>query len=409
MHSYEDLAHRFLARPHGARDAAAAHAAYRKLLAGLSDAPSTGLPLQDDDPRVPRTNLAAYDYLGLSRFAEIRSAAHAAVDRWGTGTGGSPVTCGTLEVHEALSEDLARHTGQEAAVLFSSGYAANVGVVSMLARPGDLVVMDQYAHASAVDGARMSGARIMRFRHNDPDHLARRLGSWTGSGQRLVYVEGIYSMEGDTAPLAAVSRIAGEHDALLMVDEAHSEFLVGFSGGGACTAAGVVPDVHMGTLSKTLNCQGGFVSGAAWLMDWISGVSRSRMFSGSLSPVLASAARAAIRVAVGRPELREDLARNSAFLRRRLAHLRVPVTGDSQIVPVHIGDSTACALVSARLAKRGIDVFPVAYPAVPEGRARLRLSVTAAHTVPELERAALAIAQAIDEVLRAPAGLHVGG
>ncbi|WP_165953794.1 aminotransferase class I/II-fold pyridoxal phosphate-dependent enzyme [Streptomyces sp. 8K308] len=377
----------FAHRPKRINDAVDAFSSYSRDL---------NFPLQrvvDLDAKV--INLASYDYLGLHGNPGIAEAVREAVGRLGTGSGGSSRAIGHHAVHQTLSERLASAVGHEHVTLFSSGYAANVGILSQLMRPGDVVFLDRLAHASAIDGAKLSGARVATFPHNDPVALDRRLTRLTCDGERLVYVEGFYSMDGDRAPLAEIAAVCQKHGALLLVDEAHSEFLVGPRHRGSCDDAGIVPDIYMGTLSKTLNAQGGFIAAGRELGEWIETTTRARIFSGNLSPLMASAALAALDVVAAEPSRRDRLWANTRAFRDALAERGVPAYGDTQIVAIPVPDEH-CYDISAQLLRDDIWVGPAVYPVVPVGKARLRLSITAALDPGQLLQAADRIAHAME-------------
>jgi 8-amino-7-oxononanoate synthase len=343
-------------------------------------------------------NLASYNYLGLSYRPEVRAAAIDAIQKYGLGASGSPITSGTFDIHEELADELARFKGREACLLFPSGYSANVGFISGLMRSGDVIFLDQYAHASLVDGAILAKSKAVFFRHNSARDLERKLAQ--EHGKKLVVVEGVYSMDGDVCALPEILDVATRHRARLLIDEAHSSFLFGPNGRGIAEHFGVDRDVdfHVGTFSKSLGGQGGFVAGSKALIDYISAFGRAIFFSCNLAPVLAAGLLAALRLAAAEPELRTRLWDNVAFLHRRLAEEGID-TGKSttKIIPVMINGDARVFAVAEKLQERGLFLNPARYPAVPKHRSRLRISVSAAHTPEELETAVQTIAGVLRE------------
>jgi glycine C-acetyltransferase len=366
----------------------------------VGSAPTTHVRLKDGKTGRWKDllNLASYNYLGLSYRPEVKAAAAAAIDKYGLGASGSPITSGTFDIHEELAEELARFKDKEACLLFPSGYSANVGFISALMRSGDVIFLDQYAHASLVDGAILAKSKAVFFRHNNPGDLERKLAK--EQGKKLVVVEGVYSMDGDLCALPEVVEVVKRHRARILLDEAHSTFLFGPNGRGVAEHFGLDHEVdfHLGTFSKSLGGQGGFVAGTKALIDYVNAFGRSRFFSCHLAPVLAAGLLAALRIAAAEPQLRARLWNNVAFLRRRFAEEEID-TGQStsQIVPVMINDDATVFAVAAKLQDRGLFLNPISYPAVPKHRSRLRLSVSAAHTEEDLETAVQTIAGVLRE------------
>jgi 8-amino-7-oxononanoate synthase len=309
------------------------------------------------------------DYLGFAARAWPPAA---------SGAGASRLIAGERPEHGALERTLQRWLGVEAALVFSSGYAANVGTMAALARPGDLIVSDALNHASIVDGARLSRARIAVVPHNDvaavADTLARRT-----EERAWVVVESYYSMDADGPDLAALRGACDDHGAALYVDEAHALGLFGPDGRGRAAEAGVTPDIIVGTLGKAFGSQGAFVAGRQVLRDWLWNRARSFVFSTGLSPAAAEAGRQAIEESLARPELRARVLSQAARLRAALTELGLDVRGFGHVVPIVIGSSEAARASSIALAERGLVAPPIRPPTVPVGAARLRLAVTAHH------------------------------
>jgi glycine C-acetyltransferase len=351
-------------------------------------------------------SFASYNYLGLATRPEVKAAAVSAIERYGLGAGASPILAGTFDVHDALMEELAAFKGQEAALLFPSGYAANVGVLSALLGPSDVVLLDQFSHASLVDGATLSRAKVVFFRHDDAGDLERKLRLC--SGRCLVVVEGVYSMDGDVCALPELVEVSRRHGARILLDEAHSSFLFGAHGRGVAEHFGLEREVdfHVGTLSKTLGGVGGFVCGPRALVTFLNVFARSRFFSTHLPPAIAAGLRASLEIVRREPDLRARLWRNVAHLKSRLRDESLDFGASaSQIVPLMVGDEAAAFRVAERVRRMGIYVHPVVFPAVTRHRARLRLNVSAEHTEAQLDRAARVIAQAME----AEGLLRVGG
>lgn len=342
-------------------------------------------------------NLASYNYLGLSYRREVIDAACAALRAYGTGAAGSPVQSGQLALHEELSAAIAEFKGTEACLLYSSGYAANVGIISGLMRAGDLIVTDRLAHASLIDGIALSKADVRYFRHNDADDLAAKLGDFPG--RKLVVIEGVYSMDGDLADLPAIVEVAKRTGARIMLDEAHSAFVFGEHGRGVAEHFGLEDaiDIHMGTLSKSLGGQGGYVAGSRGLIRYLRSFGRAYLFSCALAPAVVGGLIRACAIAREEPDLRARLRSNTTLMQGALRQRGVDIgPSASQIIPVMVRDDRRVFRVAEELLDRGVYVNPVRYPAVGKGKSRLRVSVTAAHAPADLLRAAEVIADVLE-------------
>ncbi len=366
----------------------------------LGSAPSTRVRVRDGHTGEWREllNLASYNYLGISYRPEVKKAAMEAVERYGLGASGSPILSGSFDVHEEFARELARFKDKEAAIVFPTGYSANVGFISALMRSGDTVFLDQYSHASIVDGAILAKSKTIFFRHNNPLDLERKIANV--KGKKLVVVEGVYSMDGDVCALPEVLEVAKRHGARMLIDEAHSTFLFGPNGRGVAEHFGLDKEVdfHLGTFSKSLGGQGGFVAGTQELIEYVNAFARSRFFSCNLSPVLTAGLLAALRIAAGEPQLRAKLWSNVAFLRRRFAEEGVDIgKSSSQVMPVMVNNDAKVFAVAEKIQQRGLFLNPVTYPAVPKHKSRLRISVSAAHTEEDLETAAQTIAGVLRE------------
>lgn len=342
-------------------------------------------------------NLASYNYLGLSYRPEVIEAACDAIRRFGTGSSGSPVLSGTTELHDELSRTVARFKNQEECLLFPSGYSANVGIIAGLMRSGDLVVTDQFAHASIVDGIILSKAQVRYFRHNNAGDLERKLKNFPG--RKLVIVEGVYSMDGDLANLPEIVDVSKRYDARIMIDEAHSAFLFGPNGRGVAEHFGLDNeiDIHFGTFSKTLGGQGGYLAGSRRLIRYLRGFGRSYVFSCALAPGVVGGLIKACQIAGDEPQLRERLWHNTAYFQELLRARGVDIGNSrSQVIPLMIRDDDRVFKVAEDMIHNGVYLNPVRYPAVGKHRSRLRISVTASHTLAELQEAADIIARVLD-------------
>lgn len=334
-------------------------------------------------------NLASYNYLGLSYRPEVIEASIAATRRYGTGASGSPILSGTIELHEELASRLAEFKRKEAALLFPSGYAANLGVIAGLMRSGDLVVTDQYAHASIVDGIILSKADVRYFRHNSFADLERKLRDF--KGKKLVIVEGVYSMDGDLARLPEIVEVSKRYGARVMIDEAHSTFLFGPNGRGVAEHFGLEDevDIHFGTFSKTLGGIGGFVAGSRALITYLKGFARSRVFSCALPPGVAAGLLKALEIVRSEPQLRTRLWENVAYMQDLLRREGVDIgDSESQVIPIMVRDDDRIFQIAENLIHEGVYLNPVRYPAVGKHRSRFRISVTAGHSKEELSEAA---------------------
>ncbi len=368
-------------------------------------------------PRVERDgrtllNLSGNNYLGLADDPRVVAAAKAALDRHGVGAGASRLISGSLPPHADLEADLARFKGEEAALVFPTGYAANLGALAALAGPRDVVCSDALNHASLIDGGRLSGATVRRYRHRDVGHLRELLGASRGDGRRLVVTDGVFSMDGDLAPLPALAEVAAEHGAILVVDDAHGTAVLGPEGRGTAAALGVEDGVHVhvGTLSKALGGQGGFVAGRRDLVDILVNAARTFVFTTGLAPALAAAAREALAISVTEGDRRERLAANARALRAALRRAGFAVLPEADeepvtpIVPVLVGEAARAVALADRLRGLGVLVPAIRPPTVPKGTSRLRASVMATHTADDVAEAAAAFARAGADLGLVPGG-----
>ncbi len=327
-------------------------------------------------------DFSSNDYLGLSTHPAVVAAAREAVERHGVGAGASRLMSGDLAIHHALEEEVASFKGTGAALVFNSGYQANTGIVPALLGRHDAVFADQLCHASQLDGALLSRAKLLRFRHNDPEHLERLLERHRGAFRRaLVMTESVFSMDGDRAPLSVLLAACRRHGCLFLVDEAHATGVFGPQGRGCVEAEGLGGEVDlvMGTFSKALGAFGAYLAASRDLVDFLVNSARSFIYSTALPAPVIAAALAGLRLCAAGQTRGEELLRRSAAFRAALAANGWAAGGGSQIVPVAVGDSARAVALSQMLAERGYLALPVRPPTVPEGSARLRFSLTVAH------------------------------
>jgi len=334
--------------------------------------------------------LGSNNYLGLTTDPRVKKAARHALERYGTGVTGSRLLNGTLSLHRELEELLATWVGLPKALVFTTGYNANVGLVSALVQAEDAIFCDSAVHASLVDGARMAEGMLRAFQHNKPNSLRRGLRSWRSqpaSGGVLVAVDGIYSMEGDWARLGDIRSVCDDYGAKLLVDEAHALGVVGPAGAGTAAATGVRPDLLMATFSKALASCGGFVAGPVDVIDYLRVFCRPMLFTASNVPAALGAALAAAKIAQEEDWRREAVTALVARLRGGLQDLGFDVGGDpaSPIVPVHVGDVLSAGILWRALLDRGVYTNCAMPPAVQ--RPMLRTSVMATHTEAHIDRA----------------------
>jgi 8-amino-7-oxononanoate synthase len=353
-------------------------------------------------------DFASNDYLGLAHDPRLAAAAIQAIREHGVGAAASRLIVGTNPEHQALERELAAFFDVERALTFSSGYAANVGVIAALVGRGDAIFSDALNHASLIDGARASRATILVYAHADVSALERLLAVHRRAHRRaLVVTDGIFSMDGDTAPLAGLVDLAHRYDAWTYVDDAHAVGVSGPGGRGTIAARGLGGeiDVTVGTLGKAFGAAGAFVLGSPTLHDYLLNRARSFVFSTAPMPAQAAAAREALRIARTEPERRGRLAENARTLRAALASRGVACTGDaaSHVVPIVIGSAERTVAIGAALVERGFIVGAVRPPTVPPGTSRLRITVSAAHTGDQLAGLTQAVAELLAQHPAEPA------
>ncbi|WP_162472596.1 8-amino-7-oxononanoate synthase [Thermoanaerobacter kivui] len=331
------------------------------------------------------------NYLGMSHHPRVKAATLEAVERWGTGSGGSRLTTGNFVLHRQLEERIARFKSTEDAIVFSSGYLANLGVISALVGQGDLVLSDELNHASIIDGCRLSRATVKVFRHKDVAHLKDILLAERNSYRRcLIVTDGVFSMDGDIAPLPQLLQLAEEFQSLLMVDDAHATGVLGKRGAGTVEHFGLENKniIQVGTLSKALGSEGGYVAGNVILIDYLRNRARSFIFSTALSPPIVAAAIAALDVLEEELYLLDQLHANVRQFYKGLKELGFEVLPtESAIIPLMVGESHRTLALSSALAEKGVFVPAIRPPTVPEGTSRLRITVMATHKPEDIQRA----------------------
>lgn len=343
-------------------------------------------------------NLSSNNYLGLADHPALKEAARVAAERYGTGAGASRLVTGHLPLAAELEEAVARWKGTEAAVVFASGYAANVGVIPALVGRGDVVFSDRLNHASIVDGIVLSRAHHVRYRHNDVEHLEHLLKKAPREARKLIVTDAVFSMDGDAAPLEDLVALKERYGAWLMVDEAHSAGLLGPRGAGLVAARGLTEavEVQMGTFSKALGSLGAYVAGSRTLIDWLVQRARSLVYSTGLPPAVLAASLAGLRLAQEESWRREKALGLAARFRAALRAAGLAVgEGPSAIVPLVVGTSAAALAASRALKKKGILAVAIRPPTVPEGTARLRFSFSALHDEVDVDRVARAAIDAV--------------
>ena len=339
-------------------------------------------------------DFSSNDYLGLAEHPALIAAAQEGLRRFGAGSGAARLMSGDLAVHHELEDAVARLKGKEAALTFGSGYMANVGIIPALVGRHDRIFSDRLNHASIHDGCRLSGARLVRFRHNDLNHLEELLQEQRGTGTSLIVVESIYSMDGDRCPLRELVQLKERFGCLLMVDEAHATGVFGENGGGVIEEDGVGSgvDLAMGTFGKGLGSYGAYVAGNRELIEYLLNRARSFIFSTALPPAVAAASLAAVQLIRQEPNLRHELHGKIDYFKGLLRSGGYSADlGPSQIIPILVGESRTALNKAGLLQKQGVFATAVRPPTVPEGTARLRFSITRHHSTADLTLAAKAL------------------
>ncbi len=342
-------------------------------------------------------NLASNNYLGLTHCPAVMRAAVQAIRTGGTGAGAARLITGNHPYYTELEQDLAAFKHTEAVLVFNTGYMANIGVISALAEPDDVIFSDESNHASIIDGCRLTKTHTVIYRHTDMAHLAHCLQQVPCKGKRLIITDGIFSMDGDIAPLPQIVELAEKYSAIVMVDDAHATGVIGPGGRGTAAYYGLnkrIP-VQIGTLSKALGSEGGFVAGSHALISYLCNRARSFIFTTGLSPSSVAAAQCALRELTSRPDLVETLQENTQIMRQGLIENGLPlINSTTPIIPVMVGSAQTALTLAANLKNDGLIISAIRPPTVPTGGSRLRIAISAAHHPTELAAAAKTIAAA---------------
>ena len=340
-------------------------------------------------------------YLGLTNHPKIKEASKKAIDKYGTGCAGSRFLNGTLDIHIELENRLAAYVGKPAAVLFSTGFQVNLGVLSCVTGRNDYLILDEYDHASLIDGSRLSFSKVIKYGHNDMQDLERKLSILPEEAVKLIVVDGIFSMEGDIVKLPEIVELSDKYGANIMVDDAHSLGVIGKLGAGTASHFGLTDDVDliMGTFSKSLASLGGFIASDAETIDYLKHRARSLMFSASMTPGSVASVIAALDIIETEPERIQKLWDNTNYAMKLLLDEGFDLgPTESPILPIYVRDNEKTFLVTKYLQEAGIFVNPVVSPAVPSDSSLLRFSLMATHTFDQIDEAVDKIAKAFKEV-----------
>jgi len=334
-------------------------------------------------------NFCSNDYLGLANDTRIKRAAAEAIEKHGFGSGASRLVCGNMSPHDGLEADLAQFKNTESALVYSSGYMANTGIIPALMDRHSVVLSDRLNHASIVDGIVLARAKLVRYPHADVQALGEILKNLPVSQRKLIVTDSVFSMDGDRAPLKEIVDLASSYEAMIMVDEAHAFGVFGRCGGGLVEelSLGAQVDIQMGTLSKAAGCFGAYVCTGKVLRDYLINKSRSFIYTTAMPPALAQAARVALKIILGGSQLRRNLQENSDYLRAEIKAMGFDtMNSTTPIIPLLVKDPAQAVALSKRLLEQGIFVQAIRPPTVPKGTARLRLTVTATHTKEDLDQ-----------------------
>ncbi|MCZ2096472.1 MAG: glycine C-acetyltransferase [Anaerolineae bacterium] len=335
-------------------------------------------------------NFSSNNYLGMANHPRVVEAAKQAMDRYGVGPAAVRTIAGTMDLHLELEERLARFKGAEAAVTFQSGFTANLATLGALVGRGDVIFSDRLNHASIIDGCRLSRAEVVAYEHNDPDDLRRKIAETTEYRRRLIVTDGVFSMDGDIAPLPEIAAIASEHGILLMVDDAHGEGVLGRGGRGIVDHFGLhgQVDVEVGTLSKAFGVVGGVVAGPKVIIDWLRQRGRPFLFSSAMTVPDVAANLAVMDLLEESTELVDRLWRNADYFKQGMRALGFDTSAtQTPIVPVMLGEAPLAQQFSRRLFEEGVFAMAIGYPTVPQGKARLRVMNSATHSPEDLDLA----------------------
>ncbi len=342
-------------------------------------------------------------YMGLTNHPKVKEAAKKAIDKYGSCCSGSRFLNGTSQIHIELEEKLAEYVGKESALIFTTGFQANLGAVATFTGRTGVIILDELDHASIIEGSRLSFSKVLKFAHNDMEDLERVLKSIRHEQIKMIVVDGIFSMEGDICNLPEITRLANKYQALLMVDDAHSIGVIGENGAGTASHFGLTNDVDiiMGTFSKSLASVGGFIASTSEAINYLKHHARPMIFSASVPPSAVAAALAALEIIQAEPERQENLWCNTLYMSNSLQELGFDInTSETPIIPIYIRDNHLTFQFTQRLFEEGIFVNPVVSPAVKSDSSLVRLSIMATHTKDQLN-------QALDTIEKVAAQLHV--
>jgi len=339
--------------------------------------------------------LCSNNYLGLANHPGLKKLVKEAVDKYGCSAGSSRLISGNMDLHERLEQQVARFKGAKASLVFNTGYMANLGIIQALAQREDVIFSDELNHASIIDGCRLSKAKVMVFPHKDLNFLEECLKESFRFKRRLIVTESVFSMDGDIAPLPQIVELARKYGAIVMLDEAHATGVIGKEGRGAMEYFGLENDVDVvvGTFGKALGSFGAYVCGSLTLREYLINTCRSFIFTTALPPAALASSIAAIQLVEGEPKFREKLWYNVRYLRKELKQLGFHLSGQTQIIPLIIGDEALTMGMTDLLLKEGVFVQGIRTPTVPRGASRLRITVTSAHTKNNLDEALKAFAR----------------
>ncbi len=334
-------------------------------------------------------NMCANNYLGLANHPRLKDAAKRAIDEWGIGPGAVRSIAGTMSLHIQLEQRLAEFKRAEAVITLQSGFAANLAAIPALVGKGDVIFSDQLNHASIIDGCRLSRAAIVAYEHNNVDDLRRKIAETTEYGRRMIITDGVFSMDGDIAPLPELYEVAREHQIMLMVDDAHGEGVLGRGGRGIVDHFGLhgKVDVEVGTMSKAFGVVGGIVAGSQVIIDWLRQRGRPFLFSSAMTVPDVAACLEAVDMLEGSDELVQRLWNNASFFKQEMKALGFDIgSSATPIVPVMLGEAATAQAFSRRLLERGVFAMAIGYPTVAKGKARIRVMNSAAHSQNDLEQ-----------------------
>ncbi len=364
----------------------------------ILDTPAGGSVVMDGREVI---NLSSNNYLGLANHPKVRQAALDAIEKWGVGAGAVRWIGGTMRVHDELEDRLAKFKHVEAVLVFTSGFTANSGCIPAVMTADDVIISDELNHASIIDGVRLSAAEYRKsegwvYNHKDMNHLEDILKKAVSFKKRMIVTDGVFSMDGDIAPLPEIVELAEKHDALVMVDDAHASGVLGKNGAGSASHFDLYGrvDIQLGTLSKALGVVGGYIAGSALLKDWLVNRGRPYLFSTALPPAVAAALIAALDVMENDSEPMRRLWDNARWWKTELAKLGFDTMGsETPITPVYCGEEEKAVKLEKMLWDEGVYALSICYPTVPKGKARIRTMPSAAHTSQELARALEAFAK----------------